>query len=107
MDGMKFIHLRNHTTEGQVLPKGGATIGYWREDDLVLYTTSKCCENDHFNKAVGRLKCEKKALSERRIQALRVPANATNRMVCAQLIEHHKESIPDNDKFRHLKQLQY
>ena len=59
---MRFIHLRKYSDTqdrwGDVLPKGGLTIGYTIDDEVVKYSVARCNDKDHFNKRVGRMICE-------------------------------------------------
>ncbi|MHA2380662.1 MAG: hypothetical protein ACXADS_15405 [Candidatus Thorarchaeota archaeon] len=64
---VKFIHIRNTETvpDGTVraAPKGGMTIAYKHSGDLVHLAVSVCCERDHFNTKLGRLKAESRLKS--------------------------------------------
>lgn len=55
---VKFVHCRNTTETGEVLPNGGMTIAYVMNDKfkVVGWAAAKCHVNDPFVKHTGRVK---------------------------------------------------
>lgn len=53
---IKYIHLRCHNQYGDLLAKGGVTIAYTIDGNIVNYAFAKCNKHDHFDRRVGRVK---------------------------------------------------
>jgi len=64
---VKFIHCRNRTTDGQILPNGGLTIAFVTDNEfnVVGYAAARCAPIDKFNKQIGRMKSSGRLLSDK------------------------------------------
>lgn len=51
---IKYIHLRRYDPEGNLLPKGGATIAYVLIHALLQYKIARCNYKDVFSRKIGR-----------------------------------------------------
>ena len=57
---IKFIHCRNVSKNGSVIPHGGLTVAYVLNESfkVVGWAAAKCSNKDVYNKQVGRMKSE-------------------------------------------------
>lgn len=55
---MRYIHVRNKDANGNILCKGGTTIGYAVDGIKVSYAIAHCSKRDNYNKSVGRAICK-------------------------------------------------
>src|SRR3990167_3604624 len=52
---VKYIHIREYSEEGDLLPKGGATIAYrMYKMDSVEFAIARCSKKDPYSKRKGR-----------------------------------------------------
>lgn len=78
----KYLHLRftKDIDSTDVAACGGATVAYETSpiapDGTITvgWALAKCCEQDNYRKAVGRIKASGRLKSERYLQILTVPA---------------------------------
>jgi len=52
---MKYMHIRNHSKDGKLLPHGGFTVAYnINADRTIEFAVAKCSKLDVYNKHRGR-----------------------------------------------------
>lgn len=98
VDGeIRFIHLRMHD-DGSLLPNGGATIAYVRNDNHVAYAVAKCNMKDLFNRRLGRV-ISVNRLKQGHADYLEVDTKATRGQVsaalCSELYDRMEQHLPD------------
>ncbi len=57
---IKFIHCRNVSKNGSVIPHGGLTVAYVLNESfkVVGWAAAKCSNLDVYNKTIGRMKAQ-------------------------------------------------
>lgn len=63
-EGVKFVHLRFASADGQILAGGGTTVAYRRTDAGIEYGVSKCHPRDNYVKSLGRIKANGRLTSK-------------------------------------------
>lgn len=51
---MKWLHIRNRDKTGKLMPKGGKTVAYDVDQDIVFFAVAKCSRKDHYCRRTGR-----------------------------------------------------
>lgn len=66
---MRFCHIRNYDSVGNVLSKGGTTVAYINMGNGVYqFAVAKCHHDDIYNKKQGRAKAGGKLRSPKHVQ---------------------------------------
>ena len=51
---VRYLHIRNHNKEGQLLPRGGITVAVKKEGNEFKSYIAHCSDKDVFCKRIGR-----------------------------------------------------
>lgn len=51
---MKYLYIRPRDAEGHLSNKGGVTVAFDVDDNVLWYTSATCSKKDQFNRKIGR-----------------------------------------------------
>jgi hypothetical protein len=65
---IKYIHLRYHDVDGKLQSKGGATIAFVLNENVLTFAISECCPTDNFKKNIARARAGGRLKSKTAVQ---------------------------------------